>query len=83
MLIQEGSLLEALIYLKKIRKINREEPAILTEIEECHKLIDYKKELDDNKIINDWDKCFELSSKLIKKCEKNIKKGNTDHGTTF
>ena len=72
MLIQEGSLLEALIYLKKIRKINREEPAILTEIEECHKLIDYKKELDDNKIINDWNKCFELSSKLIKKCNKSF-----------
>ena len=72
MLIQEGSLLEALIYLKKIRKIDREEPAILTEIEECHKLIGYKKELDDNKIINDWEKCFELSSKLIKKCSKSF-----------
>ena len=70
MLIQEGLLLEALIYLKKIRKIDREEPAILTEIDQCQKLIEYKRELDDNKIINDWNKCFELSSKLIKKCNK-------------
>ena len=70
MLIQEGLLLEALIYLKKIRKIDREEPAILNEIEECEKLIEYRHELDDNKIINDWNKCFDLSSKLIKKCNK-------------
>ena len=70
MLIQEGLLLEALIYLRKIRKIDREEPAILTEIEECQKLIQYKRELDDNKIINDWNKCYELSSKLIKRCNK-------------
>ena len=70
MLIQEGLLLEALIYLKKIRKIDREEPAILNEIEECEKLIQYRHELDDNKIINDWNKCFDLSSKLIKKCNK-------------
>jgi tetratricopeptide (TPR) repeat protein len=70
MLIQEGLLLEALIYLKKIIKIDREEPAILNEIEECEKLIEYRHELDDNKIINDWNKCFDLSSKLIKKCNK-------------
>lgn len=70
MLIQEGSLHEGLIYLKKIRKIDREEPAILTEIETCEKLIEYKHELDDNKIINDWNKCYDLSSKLIKKCNK-------------
>ena len=70
MLIQEGLLLEALIYLKKIRKIDREEPAILSEIEQCEKLIEYKHELDDNKIINDWNKCYDLSSKLIKKCNK-------------
>jgi tetratricopeptide (TPR) repeat protein len=70
MLIQEGSLHEGLIYLKKIRKIDREEPAILTEIEQCEKLIQYKRELDDNKIINDWNKCYDLSSKLIKKCNK-------------
>ena len=70
MLIQEGSLHEGLIYLKKIRKIDREEPAILAEIEQCEKLIEYKHELDDNKIINDWNKCYDLSSKLIKKCNK-------------
>ena len=70
MLIQEGLLLEALIYLRKIRKIDREEPSILTEIEECQKLIQYKRKLDDNKIINDWNKCYELSSKLIKRCNK-------------
>ena len=70
MLIQEGLLLEALIYLKKIRKIDREEPAILGEIDQCQQLIEYKRELDDNKIINDWNKCFDLSSKLIKKCNK-------------
>ena len=70
MLIQEGLLLEALIYLRKIRKLDREEPAILTEIEECQKLIQYKRELDDNKVINDWNKCYELSSKLIKRCNK-------------
>ena len=70
MLIQEGSLHEGLIYLKKIRKIDREEPVILTEIEQCEKLIQYKRELDDNKIINDWNKCYDLSSKLIKKCNK-------------
>ena len=70
MLIQEGLLLEALIYLKKVRKIDRDEPAILKEIEECQQLISYKRELDDNKIINDWNKCYELSSKLIKKCPK-------------
>ena len=70
LLIQEGLLLEALIYLKKIRKIDREEPAILTEIDKCQKLIEYKHELDDNKIINDWNKCFDLCSKLIKKCNK-------------
>ena len=70
MLIQEGLLLEALIYLKKVRKIDRDEPAILKEIEECQQLISYKRELDDNKIINDWNKCYELSSKLIKKCYK-------------
>ena len=34
MLIQEGLLLEAMIYLRKVRKIDREEPAILKEIEE-------------------------------------------------
>jgi len=72
MLIQEGSLLEALIYLRKVRKIDREEPAILKEIEECQQLITYKKELDDNKIINDWNKCYELSSKLIKRCSKSL-----------
>ena len=70
MLIQEGQLLEGLIYLKKIRKIDREEPAILDEIDNCQKLIQYKRELDDNKITNDWNKCFELSSKLIQKCNK-------------
>ena len=70
MLIQEGQLLEGLIYLKKIRKIDREEPAILDEIDTCQKLIQYKRELDDNKITNDWNKCFELSSKLIQKCNK-------------
>ena len=70
LLIQEGLLLEALIYLKKIRKIDREEPAILGEIDQCQQLIEYKRELDDNKIINDWNKCFDLSSKLIKKCNK-------------
>ena len=70
MLIQEGLLLEALIYLRKIRKLDREEPAISTEIEECQKLIQYKRELDDNKVINDWNKCYELSSKLIKRCNK-------------
>jgi len=70
MLIQEGQLLEGLIYLKKIRKIDREEPAILNEIDTCQKLIQYKRELDDNKITNDWNKCFELSSKLIQKCNK-------------
>ena len=70
MLIQEGLLLEALIYLKKVRKIDREEPAILKEIEECQQLISYKRELDDNKVMNDWNKCYELSSKLIKKCYK-------------
>ena len=70
MLIQEGLLLEALIYLRKVRKIDREEPAILTEIEECQKLIQYKRELDDNKVINDWNKCYELCSKLIKRCNK-------------
>ena len=72
MLIQEGLLLEALIYLRKIRKLDREEPAILTEIEECQKLIQYKRELDDNKVINDWNKCYELSSKLIKRCNKSL-----------
>ena len=70
MLIQEGLLLEAMIYLRKVRKIDREEPAILKEIEECQQLISYKRELDDNKVINDWNKCYELSSKLIKKCNK-------------
>ena len=70
LLIQEGLLLEALIYLRKIRKIDREEQAILDEIDTCQKLIQYKRELDDNKIINDWNKCFELSSKLIEKCNK-------------
>ena len=70
MFIQEGLLLEALIYLKKIRKIDREEPAILTEIEQCQKLIEYKRDLDNNKIANDWNKCFDLSSKLIKKCNR-------------
>ena len=70
LLIQEGLLLEALIYLRKIRKIDREEEAILDEIDNCQKLIQYKRELDDNKIINDWNKCFELSSKLIEKCNK-------------
>ena len=70
MLIQEGQLLEGLIYLKKIRKIDREEPAILDEIDNCQNLIQYKRELDDNKITNDWNKCFELSSKLIQKCNK-------------
>jgi len=70
MLIQEGQLLEGLIYLKKIRKIDREEPVILDEIDNCQKLIQYKRELDDNKITNDWNKCFELSSKLIQKCNK-------------
>jgi len=68
--IQEGLLLEALIYLRKIRKIDREEDSILDEIDTCQKLIQYKRELDDNKIINDWNKCFELSSKLIRKCNK-------------
>lgn len=70
MLIQEGQLLEGLIYLKKIRKIDREETSILDEIDNCQKLIQYKRELDDNKITNDWNKCFELSSKLIQKCNK-------------
>jgi len=70
MLIQEGLLLEALIYLRKVRKIDREEPAILKEIEECQQLISYKKELDDNKIINDWNKCYDLCTKLMKKCNK-------------
>jgi len=70
MLIQEGSLHEGLLYLKKIRKISQEEPAILTEISQCEKLIEYKSELDDNKITNDWKKCYDLSSKLIKKCSK-------------
>ena len=70
MLIQEGLLFEALIYLKKIRKIDREEPAILTEIEQCQELIEYKRELDDNKIVNDWNKCYDLTSKLIKKCNR-------------
>ena len=70
MLIQEGLLLEALIYLKKIRKIDRDEPAILSEIEQCEQLIQYKRELDDNKITNNWANCFDLSSKLIKKCNK-------------
>ena len=70
MFIQEGLLREALIYLKKIRKIDREEPAILNEIDQCQQLIEYKRELDDNIIINDWNKCYDLSSKLIKKCNK-------------
>ena len=70
LLIQEGLLLEALIYLRKIRKIDREEQAILDEIDNCQKLIQYKRELDDNKITNDWNKCFELSSKLIGRCNK-------------
>jgi len=70
MLIQEGLLHEALIYLKKIRKIDREEPAVLAEIEQCQKLIDFKGELDNKKISNEWNKCFELSSKLIKKCNR-------------
>ena len=70
LLIQEGLLLEALIYLRKIRKIDREEEAILDEIDNCQKLIQYKRELDDNKITNDWNKCFELSSKLIERCNK-------------
>ena len=70
MLIQEGLLLEALIYLKKIRKIDRDEPAILSEIKQCEQLIQYKHDLDDNKITNNWANCFDLSSKLIKKCNK-------------
>ena len=70
MLIQEGLLLEALIYLRKVGKIDREEPAILKEIKECQQLISYKKELDDNKIINDWNKCYDLCTKLMEKCNK-------------
>ena len=53
-----------------MRKIDREEPAILNEIDQCQQLIEYKRELDDNIIIDDWNKCYDLSSKLIKKCNK-------------
>ena len=68
--IQEGLLREALINLKKIIKIDKEDKSTREEIEECENLIKCKSELDDNKIINDWKKCFSLSSQLIKKCNK-------------
>ena len=68
--IQEGQLLEALVYLNKIKKLGNDEPSIINDIKQCENLLEYKKKLDDNQIIKDWKKCYDLCTKLIEKCNK-------------
>lgn len=68
--IQEGLLLEALVYLNKVKLLEENEPTIINDIKQCKNLIKYKKELDDTKIINDWKKCYELCQKLMTRCNK-------------
>ena len=68
--IQEGKLLEALVYLNKIQKLGNDEPSIASDIKQCEILIEYKKKLDDNQIIKDWKKCYDLCKKLIEKCNR-------------
>ena len=69
--LQQGELQEAYIYFKRCVDIEPNEILHKEELKVCEELIDKKKELDKLKFVeNDWNKCLEISSKLIEKCKK-------------
>ena len=69
--LQQGELQEAYIYFKRCVDIEPNEILHKEELKLCEELIDKKKELDKLKFVeNDWNKCLEISSKLIEKCKK-------------
>ena len=69
--LQQGELQEASVYLKRCCDIEPNEILHKEELKICEELIEKKKELDKLKFVeNDWNKCLELSSKLVEKCKK-------------
>ena len=69
--LQQGELQEAYIYFKRCVDIEPNENFHKEELKLCEELIEKKKELDKLKIVeSDWNKCLELSSRLVEKCKK-------------
>lgn len=67
--ITEGELMEAEMYLTRATKIDNNDQTIKHDLNEVQSFLEKKNNLSKFKLLNDWDKCYEITSLLITKCK--------------
>ena len=69
LLISEGELMEAEIYIKRSMAIDNNDASIKKDLEDCRKLIERKNELLKLRTLNDWEKCHAVAMSIVEKCK--------------
>ena len=69
LLISEGELMEAEIYIKRSITIDNNDASIKKDLEDCRKLIERKNELLKLRTLNDWEKCNAVAMSIVEKCK--------------
>ena len=70
--INEGSLMDAEVYLKKCVNLEPNDNILKNDLKECVDLLQKQKDIKDQKLLNNWEKCLDLSQTLVKKCKNSF-----------